>query len=54
MAKRTLNVTLAVVVETDLMSVDSIIDNLKFNVEEVSENVEVIGGLVQIEEFFEV
>lgn len=53
MAKRTLNVTLAVVVDTNLMSVDSIIDNLKFNVEEVSENVEVAGG-AEIVNFFEV
>ena len=41
-------------VDTDLMSVDSIIDNLDFRVTENSENVEVVGGLVQIEDFFEV
>lgn len=41
-------------VDTDLMSVDSIIDNLDFRVTENSENVEVVGGRVQIEDFFEV
>jgi len=51
---RIINVTLSFAVDTDLMSVDSIIDNLDFRVTENSENVEVIGGLVQIEDFFEV
>ena len=49
-----INVTLSFAVDTDLMSVDSIIDNLDFRVTENSENVEVVGGLVQIEDFFEV
>lgn len=51
---RIINVTLSFAVNTDLMSVDSIIDNLDFRVTENSENVEVIGGLVQVEDFFEV
>lgn len=51
---RIINVTLSFAVDTDLMSVDSIIDNLDFRVTENSENVEVVGGLVQIEDFFEV
>ena len=51
---RILNVTLSFAVDTDLMSVDSIIDNLDFRVTENSENVEVVGGLVHIEDFFEV
>lgn len=50
MAKRMINVTLAVVVDTDLTSVDNIIDNLKFSVEELSENVEVAN--TEIVEFF--
>lgn len=41
MAKRTINVTLAVEVETDLMSVDSIVDNISFAANELSENVDV-------------
>lgn len=51
---RIINVTLSFAVDTDLMSVDSIIDNLDFRVTENSENVEVVGGLVQVEGFFEV
>jgi hypothetical protein len=51
---RIFNVTLSFAVNTDLMSVDSIIDNLDFRVTENSENVEVVGGLVQVEDFFEV
>lgn len=46
--------TLSFAVDTDLTSVDSIIDNLDFRVTENSENVEVVGGLVQVEDFFEV
>lgn len=49
-----INVTLSFAVDTDLMSVDSIIDNLDFRVTENSENVKVVGGLVQVEDFFEV
>jgi hypothetical protein len=51
---RIINVTLSFAVDTDLMSVDSIIDNLDFRVTENSENVEVVGGRVQVEDFFEV
>lgn len=50
--KRTLNVTLAIVVDTDLESVDNIVDNLTFKVEEDSENVEVKD--TEIVDYFEV
>lgn len=33
MAKKTLNVTLAIVVDTDLEKVGDIVDNLTFNIE---------------------
>lgn len=50
--KKTLNVTLAIVVDTDLESVDNIVDNLTFKVEEDSENVEVKD--TEIVDYFEV
>ena len=50
--KRTLNVTLAIVVDTELESVDNIVDNLTFKVEEDSENVEVKD--TEVVDFFEV
>ena len=50
--KRTLNVTLAIVVDTELESVDNIVDNLTFKVEEDSENVEVKD--TEIVDYFEV
>lgn len=50
--KRTLNVTLAIVVDTELESVDNIVDNLTFKAEENSENVEVKH--TEIVDFFEV
>lgn len=50
--KKTLNVTLAIVVDTDLESVDNIVDNLTFKVEEDSENVEVKD--TEVVDYFEV
>lgn len=52
MAKVVLNVTLAVVVETDIEKVSDIVDNLSFKVEEETENVEVKH--TKIVEFFDV
>lgn len=52
MAKKTLNVTLAIVVDTDLDKVGDIVDNLTFKVEEDSENVEVKSS--EVVDFFEV
>ena len=52
MAKKTLNVTLAIVVDTDLTKVGDIVDNLTFKVEEDSENVEVKEH--EVVDFFEV
>lgn len=52
MAKKTLNVTLAIVVDTDLTKVGDIVDNLTFKVEEDSENVEVKDH--EVIDFFEV
>lgn len=53
MAKKIINVTVSFEVNTDLLSVDSIIDNLDFSVTPISENVDV-NGSVEIENFFEV
>ena len=50
--KKTLNVTLAIEVETTLDSVHDIMDNLSINVGEESENVEVERH--EVVEFFEV
>jgi len=50
--KRTLNVTLAIVVDTELEEVGDIVDNLTFKVEEDSENVEVKDK--EVVDFFEV
>ena len=50
--KKTLNVTLAIVVDTELDKVGDIVDNLTFNVVEDSENVEVIDK--EVVDFFEV
>ena len=44
--------TLAIVVDTELESVDNIVDNLTFKVEEDSENVEVKD--TEIVDYFEV
>jgi len=52
MAKKTLNVTLAIVVDTDLTKVGDIVDNLTFKIEEDSENVEVKDH--EVVDFFEV
>ena len=41
MARRTIKVTLEVDVETDLMGVDNIVNNLSFAANELTENVEV-------------
>ena len=50
--KKTLNVTLAIVVDTELDKVGDIVDNLTFNVVEDSENVEVIDK--EVVDFFDV
>ena len=50
--KKTLNITLAVVVDTDLTKVGDIVDNLCFPVVEETENVEVID--TEVVDFFEV
>ncbi len=50
--KKTLNITLAVVVDTDLTKVGDIVDNLTFPVVEETENVEVID--TEVVDFFEV
>lgn len=50
--KKTLNITLSVVVDSDLDKVANIVDNLNFKVEEDSENVEVKD--VEVVDFFEV
>ena len=50
--KKTLNVTLAIVVDTELEGVGDIVDNLTFKVEEDSENVEVKD--TEVVDFFEV
>lgn len=50
--KKTINVTLAIVVEGNLERVGDIVDNLTFNVVEDSENVEVIDK--EVVDFFEV
>ena len=50
--KKTLNVTLAIVVDTELEKVGDIVDNLIFKVEEDSENVEVKD--TEVVDFFEV
>ena len=50
--KKILNVTLAIEVETTLDGVDDIVDNLYFNIDEESENVEVINS--EVVEYFEV
>jgi hypothetical protein len=50
--EKTLNVTLAIVVDTELEKVGNIVDNLTFKVEEDSENVEVKH--TEIVDFFEV
>lgn len=50
--KKTLNVTLAIVVDTELEKVGNIVDNLTFKVEEDSENVEVKD--TEVVDFFEV
>ena len=50
--KKTLNVTLAIVVDTDLDKVGDIVDNLIFKVQEDSENVEVKD--TEVVDFFEV
>ena len=50
--KKTLNVTLAIVVDTELEKVGDIVDNLIFKVEEDSENVEVKD--TKVVDFFEV
>lgn len=52
MAKKTLNVTLAIKIDTDLDKVGDIVDNLTFKVEEDSENVEVKEH--EVVDFFEV
>ncbi len=50
--KKTLNVTLAIEVDTIIEKVGDIIDNLTFNINEDSENVEVKDH--EIVDFFEV
>lgn len=50
--KKTLNVTLAIVVDTELDKVGDIVDNLIFKVQEDSENVEVKD--TEVVDFFEV
>jgi hypothetical protein len=50
--EKTLNVTLAIVVDTELEKVGNIVDNLTFKVEEDSENVEVKD--TEVVDFFEV
>ncbi len=51
MAKTTLNVTLAIVVDTDLNKVGDIVDNLAFNIE-AADDVEVIEH--EVVDYFEV
>lgn len=50
MSKRYLQITLHVEVESGLSSVDNIIDNLDYNIESISENVEVKRS--EISDFF--
>lgn len=50
--KKTINVTLAIVVDTTLDKVGDVVDNLTFNVAEDSENVEVKSS--EVVDFFEV
>lgn len=50
--KKTLNVTLAVEVDAIIDSVDDIVNNISFEANEYSENVEVLS--VNIVDFFEV
>ncbi len=50
--KKTLNITLAVEVDTELDSVDNVVNNIEISVESTSENVEVEH--YEIEDFFEV
>lgn len=50
--KKTLNITLAVEVDTDLEGVDDVINNIEVSVESISENVGVEH--YEIEDFFEV
>ena len=50
--KKTLNVTLAVEVDAIIDSVDDIVNNISFDANECSENVEVVN--VSIIDFFEV
>ena len=50
--KKTLNITLAVEVDTELDSVDNVVNNIEINVVSISENVGVEH--YEIEDFFEV
>ena len=50
--KKTLNITLAVEVDTELDSVDNVINNIEVSVQSISENVGVEH--YEIEDFFEV
>ena len=50
--KKTLNVTLAIVVDTTLDRVGDVVDNPTSNVAEDSENVEVVSS--EVVDFFEV
>lgn len=50
--KKTLNITLAVEVDTELDSVDNVVNNINISVESISENVGVEH--YEIEDFFEV
>jgi hypothetical protein len=49
--KKTLNITLAVEVDTDLEGVDDVVNNIEINVISISENVGVEHH--EIEDFFE-
>lgn len=50
--KKTLNITLAVEVDTELDSVDDVVNNIEVSVDGISENVSVEH--YEIEDFFEV